>query len=396
VRPRALTWLLALAGAAIVLYLGSTPSEDVYWSDFSTEAWPAFQRLLEGDLSAFLAASPVGYGGSMVLRAPFGALAGALGFESAPAVFRIGAVPCVLALAVLAAFLAERARAAASGRWWLVVLGLGAASPLAWQGVWFGHPEELLATALAVGAVLSALGGRALLAGALLGLAVASKQWAVLAVLPTLLAAPEHRIRLLAAAAGAGGAVMLPIMLADAGAFAAAQEGVTSSAQWFRPRQLWWPLGAAPPPGIEHPVGAAVTPAWLAPYPKPLIVALSLPLAALWVRRGGPRSDALLLLALLMLVRCLLDPWNVIYYHLPLVIALLAWEVVSGRRVPVVSLLATAGVWLSFQTYDVSYGYGPWLVYLAWTLPLAAYLARELYRPGPLLARRRRAVPATA
>ena len=379
-----------MACAVLVLYLGSTPSEDVYWSDFSTEAWPAFERLLAGDLSGFLTASPVAYGGSMVVRAPFGALAGALGFESAPAVFRITAIPCVLALAALAVVLAERVR----GRSWLLVLGLGAAGPLAWQAVWFGHPEELLAIALAVGAVLAALGDRALLAGALLGLAVASKQWAVLAVLPTLLAASGHHIRLLAAAAAAGGAALAPIVLADLGHFAAAQESLGSSAQWFRPRQLWWPLGAEPPAGLDHPLGAAVTPAWLAPYPKPLIVALSVPLAALWLRRRGPREDALLLLALLLLVRCLLDPWNVIYYHLPLVVALLAWEVVARRRLPVVTLLTTGAVWLSFETYDVAYGYGPWLVYLAWTLPLAAYMARELYRLGPV--ELRRPAPATA
>jgi hypothetical protein len=331
----------------------------------------------------------------MVLRLPFGAWAAAVGLDSEPAVFRITALPCMVALAALAAHLADRARTAHPGsRWWLAVLGLGAASPLAWKAVWFGHPEELLATALAVGAVLAALGGRAVLAGALLGLAVASKQWAVLAVLPALIAAPEHRIKLLAAAAGAGAAAMLPILLADADTFAAAQQGVGSSAQWFRPRQLWWPLGEPPPAELALPEGAAVTPAWLAPYPKPLIVALSVPLAALWLRRRGPRSDALLLLALLLLARCLLDPWNVIYYHLPLVIALLAWEVASGHRIPVVSLLVTGAVWVSFETYSVSFGYGPWLVYLAWTLPLAAYLARELYRPGPLTVRR--PVPATA
>jgi Glycosyltransferase family 87 len=388
VQSRTLTWILALAGAALVLYLGS-PTEDVYWSDFNAEAWPAFERLLAGDVAGFLAASPVAYGGSMVIREPFGLLAGVLGFDSEPGVFRVTALPCILALAALAAHLAGRARG-----WWLLVLGLGAANPIAWQAVWFGHPEELLATALAVAAVLAALDGRAVLAGALLGLAVASKQWAVLAVLPTVLAAPRHRIRLLATAAGAGGAVMLPILLADAGSFAAAQQAVGSSAQWFRPRQLWWPLGAPPPPELDLPADAAVTPAWLVPVAKPLIVSLSVPLAALWLRRRGPRSDALLLLALLLLVRCLLDPWNVIYYHLPFVIALLAWEVCSGRRVPALSLLATGAVWLSFNSYDASVGYGPWLAYIAWTLPLAAYLAIQLYRPAPRPARL--PVPATA
>jgi Glycosyltransferase family 87 len=294
---------------------------------------------------------------------------------------------------VLAAYLAGRGRAAhPRERWWLVVLALGAASPLAWQAVWFGHPEELLASALAVGAVLAALGGRTVPAGALLGLAVASKQWAVLAILPVLLAAPGRHMRLLAAAAATGSAALLPILLADPATFASGQQAVGSSVQWFRPRQLWWPLGEPPPAALQLPAGAAVTPAWLAPIPKPLIVALSVPLAALWLRRGGPRTDALLLLALLMLIRCLLDPWNVIYYHLPLVVALLAWEVVSRRRIPVVSLLVTAAVWLTFNTYDAGVGYGPWVAYLAWALPLAAYLARELYRPEP----RTVLVPATA
>jgi glycosyl transferase family 87 len=394
VHARALTWLLALAGAALVLYLGS-PSEDVYWSDFNAEAWPAFERLLAGDLVGFLSQSPVAYGGSMVLRLPFGAWAAAVGLDSEPAIYRVTALPCMLALAALAAHLAGRARAAHPGsRWWLAVLGLAAAGPLAWQAVWYGHPEELLATALAVGAVLAALGGRAVLAGVLLGLAVASKQWAVLAVLPTLIALPHHRIRMLLAAAGAGGAALLPILLADPGTFATAQQSVGSSANWFRPRQLWWPLGAPAPAGVDAPAGSAVTPAWLVPIPKPLIVGLAIPLAALWLRRPGPRTDALLLLALLLLLRCLLDPWNIIYYHLPLVIALLAWEVICGRRIPIVSLVTTGAVWLSFETYDTALGYGPWLVYLAWTVPLAAYLARELYRPEPVTVRRPAPAPA--
>jgi glycosyl transferase family 87 len=381
VLARILPWALALAGAAIVLKLGA-PTEDVYWSDFNNEAWPAFERLIAGDLRGFLTASPVAYAGSMLVRAPFGALAGALGLDSMPAVYRAGALPCLLALATLAVHLARRARAShPDARWWLLVLGLAGASPVAWMAVWYGHPEELLATALAVGAVLAALGGRAILAGALLGAAVASKQWAVLAVLPCVLAAPRHHFRLLAAAAATGAAAILPVLLADPGAYATAQQSIGSSAQWFRPRQLWWPLGVPAPAGTGAPAGAAVTPDWLAPIAKPLIVALSLPLSALWLRRRQAPADALLLLALLMLGRCVLDPWNMIYYHLPLVIALLAWEVASKRRIPTLALGTTGAVWLTFNTYDAPTGYGPWLIYLAWTLPLAAHLAYRLYRP---------------
>jgi hypothetical protein len=141
--------------------------------------------------------------------------------------------------------------------------------------------------------------------------------------------------------------------------------------------------------------GAAVTPSWLAPIAKPLIVGLTIPLSALWAhRRRGPRTDALLLLALLLLVRCVLDPWNVLYYHLPLVVALLAWEVLDGRRIPVLSLATTGAVWLTFSTYDTAYSDGPWLAYLAWTLPLAAHLSWRLYRPA--LPRLAQPVPAPA
>jgi hypothetical protein len=91
------------------------------------------------------------------------------------------------------------------------------------------------------------------------------------------------------------------------------------------------------------------------------------------------RDDALALLALLFLERCLLDPWNLVYYHLPLAVALLAWEVRRGRPLPLLALGVNAAAWLTFVTYDERAGMGPFLAYLAWTLPLAALLAHRLY-----------------
>jgi hypothetical protein len=41
--------------------------------------------------------------------------------------------------------------------------------------------------------------------------------------------------------------------------------------------------------------------------------------------------DALLLLALVLLLRAALDPWNNLYYHVPFLFALIAYEVRSGR-----------------------------------------------------------------
>ena len=88
----------------------------------------------------------------------------------------------------------------------------------------------------------------------------------------------------------------------------------------------------------------------------------------------------------------MLDPWNLGYYHLPLVLALVAWET-EKRRPPVIALAVTAAIWLTFRTLEMRTGIAPMLMYLAWTLPLAAALARTLFaRP----AQARKLVPALA
>ncbi len=50
-----------------------------------------------------------------------------------------------------------------------------------------------------------------------------------------------------------------------------------------------------------------------------------------------------------MLLRGMLDPWNEIYYQLPFLVSLGAWEVCSGRRAPLFTLAASVLVWLSFE-----------------------------------------------
>jgi hypothetical protein len=152
---------------------------------------------------------------------------------------------------------------------------------------------------------------------------------------------------------------------------------------------VWWPFGVpADAAFIAGGHGTRMAPAWLMPITHPLIVALSIPLAALWWARAGRgarrRDDAFALLALLFVERCALDPWNLAYYHLPLVLALLAWEVYRGRGLPVLALGVTVATWLSFVTYDAHTGNGPFLLYLAWILPLAGWLGWTLYgRPRP-------------
>jgi hypothetical protein len=132
-----------------------------------------------------------------------------------------------------------------------------------------------------------------------------------------------------------------------------------------------------------------LAPAWLSPLTHPLIAALVVPLSLLAWRarrhmRGGHGEQALGLLALLFLLRCILDPWNSIYYELPFLLALLAWEALyRGRRPPLLTLGATLATWLTFRTLDPLLGPDLLCVtYLTWALPLAAWLARQTLLTG--------------
>ena len=147
--------------------------------------------------------------------------------------------------------------------------------------------------------------------------------------------------------------------------------------------------------GMPKP-GYRVPPEWLSPLTHPLIAFLVVPLSLLWarVRGAAPRVDGeqlLALLALLLLARCILDPWNNVYYALPFLLALLAWEALGHpERPPIVALAASVAVWVTFEEAPV------WLspdlqsaFYLAWSLPLLGWLAREAFAPGARLRVRR-------
>jgi hypothetical protein len=180
---------------------------------------------------------------------------------------------------------------------------------------------------------------------------------------------------------------------------------VAATGNIFQPQQAFWFAGATGhvvrgtfgdlKPGYRTP------PAWLGGLAHPLIVALALPLTLLCLRRRPPGrelGDALLLLALLGLLRCVLDPWDAVYYPLPFVLALLGWETLTRRRPPVLALAASAAVWWIFvwlpdhASADVTSAAAR-----ALARPAAVALAAALYRrprPQALPARERRAVPA--
>jgi Glycosyltransferase family 87 len=382
---------MAGAGCATMAWLGLY---GFIWNDYDNEARPAFDALVHGHVLDFLRLAPA-YGGSLIERAPF-ALAPGLWGGGQLAVYRMVALPCLLAVAVLGVWLVSRMRA--EGRSTLtraVTLGVCVANPLTLRALELGHPEELLGASLCVAAVLLAGHGRPLWAGALLGLAVANKEWALLAAGPVLLALPaRRRLPCLASAGAFAAAVLAPLALVGSGGFVAVTRGIAAAPPAiFQPWQVWWFFGhhgplvhglfGAPKPGYR------TGPAWTGALSHPLILAAGLALtAALWLRlrrtrpsTALPVRDALLALALLLLLRCVLDTWDTVYYPLPFVFALLAWEVRGPvARPPVLALSSTVLAWIGFQwlpshaSPDAQAAF-----FLAWSLPLAAVLGRWLY-----------------
>ncbi|HLH14594.1 MAG TPA: hypothetical protein VKV16_07365, partial [Solirubrobacteraceae bacterium] len=358
-RENALCLLMASAAAATVGWLGLYGFS---WTDYEAEAKPAFTALLHGHVLAFLRLAPV-YGGSLLERAPFALAAGAWG-GGPLAVYRLVALPCLLAAIALAAWLcASMRRAGASRLARAVAVGLCVANPLVLPALEVGHPEELLGGVLCVAAVLAATRQRSLLAAVLLGLAIANKEWALLAVGPVLLALCAQRVRTLVLAALLAAALLAPFVLASAGGLRGELGASSHTGAIFQPWQLWWFFGApnhvpASAENANHMQLAAaldtrpgyrIAPRWIEGLAHPLILALALPLTLLaWPRRR--RAEApLLLLALLLALRCALDPWDFAYYPIPFLLALLAWETTVFRRPPLLSLAASASLWTLFE-----------------------------------------------
>jgi hypothetical protein len=387
-RTDAIWWAAALAGVLTMSWLGL---QGFAWTDYDKEVAASFRSLIAGDVHGFLAQAPV-YGGSLVLRAPFAAITAAFGGGEL-AVYRAVSIPCVFAVAALGLALVRRldARGVSTGTRALVLL-LCVVNPVSLRALEIGHPEELLCAALVIGAVLAAVDRRAILAAVLLGLAIASKSWAVLAIGPVLVALPGRRLLALAIAGAVTAAVLAPLLLTSPPQ--AFVHGSATTGTIFAPWHVFWFLGDAGQVviggnGMPKPDGYRASPQWLSGLTHPLIALLSMPLTLAWARAQraardrGAGEHVLALLALLFLLRCALDPWNVVYYELPFLLALLAWETLCRpRRAPVVALAATVLTWVTFESAPA--GLSPDMqsvLYLAWVLPLGGWLARTAFAP---------------
>jgi len=103
--------------------------------------------------------------------------------------------------------------------------------------------------------------------------------------------------------------------------------------------------------------------------------------AAYWLRRRRlDAHDVFALLALLFLLRCLLDPVDNAYYHVPFLVSLVAWESLAARRVPVLGMLASVGIWFVIYKAHVSDAFTARNVfYLLVTVPFGAWLCTTLF-----------------
>ena len=351
--------------------------------DYRPEVEPALNALADGDFWRAIDRQSFIGPFSLVLRAPLVAVAHALGAGELVS-YRVGAAACLAAAALLAVALVRWSRTRDRRRpvVELLIVVLAVATPAATEALSLGHPEEILAAALAVGAMVACLRGRYWWAALLLGLALATKQWTLLAIGPAMLAAGPYWRRVALPACGIIALATLVLLVADYETFLAATRLAASapSAPLF---QNWWYL-------VHRDL-----PFWFVAKLKPAIVVSAVPLTIIAWRRGGGSRSALPLLALLFVVRCVFDTQTQYYYHLPLVLTLLAWDVQMRRRLPYTTL-ATVGALLVTNTYIAQYGhfYAASIVYFVWTLALAAYLLHVIAWPrvGEHVALRKRVV----
>jgi len=382
-RPLGLFAVLLGLAAAVVARFGAL-------GDYPQDAGPPVSALASGHPLAALRLESLMGSVSIFLRAPVVALAHALGAGGLGA-YRAGALVCLLPAAVLGTMLATFARERVGTRGVaLLVAILAVASPPMIAAVRLGHPEEALAAVLAVAAVLLASRNRTLAAAVALGLALATKPWALVAVAPAVLAVPRPlRMRFLAIAIAVAALLTLPAFASDVAGFVAVNHQAAATPSTIGRATVWF-LVAKPhllhlhhmPAGLPTEFTVYHVPSWVKSLSHPLIVLAPLPFAALVARRGGTdaRACALPLLALAFLLRCVLDPVDNAYYHLPLLLALLAYETTTRmRRLPAATLLTAAALWLTFDRIEpVARPAVTNALYLSWTAVLAVYLVHAL------------------
>lgn len=336
-------------------WLASMPTNP---GDWTIDAQPAATALAHGHLGDYLSAEAMMGPFATLVQAPFVAVAG----EGDLAQYQWASLPCLFAAGLLGLYLAAIARRrGASPLAQALIAALCLVNPLALEALENGHPEELLTAALAVGAVATAAEGKNWRATVLLGLALASKQWAVIAVLPTLMALPAQRIRTCLGALGIAIALTLPALIASPDAFFEVHGNAASTGSTVTPWSIWYPFATVATETFQVGSTQLVADVHKAPplvgslsHPLIVLLAFAVPLALAWRRRGSSLSggDAMALLALIALLRCALDPVDNLYYHAPILLALFGWDAFESKGLPVRGLVGTAAALLLWGWWD--------------------------------------------
>ena len=362
-------------------------------------AGPPINALAGGHLARFFETQPFMGPFTLLLRAPVVAITRLLGAGQLLQ-YRLGALVCLLVAAALTGVLL---REMPPRRWRLLLqaflLVLILAGPLTVKTLWWGHPEELVGGLLCVCAVLLSSHGRPVLAGLLLGLAIATKQWALLAVVPALAVCQRDRVRLLAVAVGVVALLVAPMFIGDPSRFLSqnlhaglALSGTQTAV--VTPTNIWFAYTTNVSVVLGRGTNYGIS-AGLSAFTHPLALAVGVALSLLFWRRfpKPTAADALMLLALVFLVRCLLDPLTLSYHHVPFFVAIAASEGLRRRGFPVVTVLSAAALWVISHPIAAT-GDANLLneTYLAWALPVTAYLTVRCVLPA---ARIRRRHPAT-
>ena len=237
----------------------------------------------------------------------------------------------------------------------LVLVGLSPAFLMTFLDTF--HPQDVLAMGLVLAACGAALRGRPLLTGVLLGLAITSQQFALLAIAPLLVATqPRHRMSALGATIAAVGLIDLPMVIVTAGrALGPAIVGssrVTAAGANTLARGGTVLFAA----GIH---GAAL---FLVSRLAPLAAtaALSLYVARQWRGRAASPGNLLLLVAACLGIRLVFEVNLFGYYFMAVGMALVAADALNGRLRP--SVLG----WMALTA--AAFNLVPWGFFSNWTV----------------------------
>jgi hypothetical protein len=399
VRTRGVLQPLPLAGlvaVAVGLTVAAAIGTDIQGADFESQVSPALDALVRGEFHTLCVNFPLMGPVSVLLRAPFDWLV----FDAdIRVVYLVTSLPLLVAYVGVVLWLMRRIEAHRPQVIAAVIGGLVLVNPAVVRAIHWGHPEDLLCAALLLAAALTAASRDWWVTGLLLGLAIATKQWALLAFPAIVLAVPVRRVAAGGLALVLVAAITLPFALEAPSRFRAIAKATSNTEAFWHtgenksgvshvtPANVIWPFSER-----RHETRAGVTAetavlsnGWVRVTHVLIgLFALLLTWAGWRNRRAGPETW-LGVLAAIFLVRCLFDPVNFDYYHVTALLFLGAWEGLARRSAPLLTAIAVIGMGITFaahaESFAALYQHALFMnvTYLLWMLPLTVYVASRSY-----------------